>query len=331
MKAIVCRRYGGPEVLEVAEVDTPVPKATEVLIQVRAAVTGPADSAFREGKPFLVRMLYGFSQPKYPVGGAEFSGEVVAVGSEVTRYRVGDEVFGLSSDFFGAWAEFLCLAENKPLAKSPTTLTSEEAVAILDGAPTARTFLKETAKIQPGQRVLINGAAGAVGSYAVQIARYLGAVVTGVCGTSNIEYVRSLGADAVIDYQQEDFTRSNTTYDVVFDTVGKSSFGACKKILTPTGLYMTTVPTLALVIDLVGNLGRRQKAAFATAGLMQTSATLGELAQWADAGHLSPVIHQHFMMDQMADAHRLVDGGHKRGNLVLTWGPPATRPEVPQT
>jgi len=318
MKAIVNRRYGGPEVLEVAEVPTPVPRANEVLIRVRAVVAGPADSAFREGKPFLVRLFYGLSRPKFPVGGTEFAGEVVAVGSAVTRHRVGDGVFGLSSDTFGAWAEYLCLPEDKAFAGKPAGLSFEEAAAIADGAPTARTFLKDTAKVQPGQRVLINGAAGAVGGYAVQIAKHLGAQVTGVCSTANLEYVASLGADAVVDYGREDFLGSGAAYDVIFDAVGKSSFGACRKALTPRGLYMTTVPTLGLVADLVGNLSRSPKAAFATAGLVQSNETFTELAQWAGANHLRPVIHHRFPMDQMAEAHRIVDSGHKRGNIVIS-------------
>lgn len=319
MRAIVNHRYGGPEVLELAEVATPVPGANDVLVKVRAAVTSPADSAFREGKPFLVRLLYGLSQPKFPVGGAEFAGDVVAVGSAVTRYEVGDEVFGLSPDSFGAWAEYLCVPEGKSIALKPASLSFEGAVAIVDGAATARVFLKDTAKVQPGQSVLVIGAAGAVGSYGVQIGKFLGAHVTGVCGTANRDYVKSLGAEAVVDYSQEDFTQAGVTYDVIFDAVGKSSFGQCRKALTPRGLYMTTVPTLGLLADLAGNLVRPQKAAFATAGLVQNHHTLTELAQWAEAQHIWPVIHQRYPMEQMADAHRFVDGGHKRGNLVLAW------------
>lgn len=320
MKAIVNRRYGGPEVLEVAEVDRPRPKANEVLIQVGAAVTSPADSAFRAGNPFLVRLLYGLSRPKFSIGGTEFAGTVVEVGSQVTRYRVGDEVYGLSPDSFGAWAEYLAVPEDKSIALKPASLSLEEAVAIADGAATARVFLKDTARLQPGQNVLIIGAAGAVGSYGVQIAKFLGARVTGVCGTANVDYVTSLGADAVIDYSQGDFTRLGGTYDVIFDAVGKSSLGECRTILTPRGLYMTTVPTLGLLADLAGNLLRSQKAAFATAGLVQNHQTLTELAQWAQAKHIWPVIHQRYPMEQMVDAHRFVDEGHKRGNLVLTWG-----------
>lgn len=322
MKAVVTTEYGPPEVLKLGDAETPVPRANEVLIRVRACVTGPADSAFREGKPFVIRMLYGLSRPKFPVGGAEFAGEVVAVGPAVTRYRVGDQVFGLSPDSFGAWGEYLCLPEDKPFALKPVSLSFEEAAAIADGAPTARTFLKDTAKLQAGQKVLINGAAGAVGSYAVQIAKHLGAQVTGVCGTANLEYVASLGADSVVDYGKEDFTRSGATYDVIFDAAGKSSFTKGRRVLAPRGLYMTTVPTLSLLADLAGNLSRSQKAAFATGGLVQNNQTFTELAQWADAGHIWPVIHQRFPMEQMADAHRLVDTGHKRGNLVLTWRNP---------
>lgn len=326
MRAVVNRRYGGPEVFEVAELPTPVPKAGEILVRVRAAVAGPSDSAFREGKPFLVRLLYGLRRPKFPVGGVEFAGEVVGLGSAVTRYRVGDEVFGLSPDSFGAWAEYLCVPEAKSVARKPS-LSMEDAVAIVDGGATARTFLKETARLQPGQRVLVNGAAGAVGSYGVQIAKFLGAHVTGVCGTSNVDYVRSLGADDVIDYTREDFTRANAPYDVVFDAVGKSSFPECRRVLKPQGLYLTTVPTPALLVHLAGNLFRAQKAGFATAGLVQNADTLTELAQWAEAGHVWANIHQRFPLEKMADAHRLVDSGHKRGNVVLTWGATNATPQ----
>jgi NADPH:quinone reductase-like Zn-dependent oxidoreductase len=318
MKAIICTAYGSPDVLQLQEVPKPTPKENEVLVKVHAAVVGPSDCAFRKGEPFIVRLIYGLRKPRLATQGVEFAGEVEAVGAAVTQFEPGDPVFGMSPNTFGAHAEYVVLPETKPLARKPANFSYEEAVGLCDGAPTALTFLRDVAKLQPGQRVLINGASGAVGSAAVQLARYFGAEVTGVCSAANVDLVKSLGAHAVIDYTQEDFTQNGQTYDVIFDAVGKSSFGRCKGSLTPKGVYLTTVPTLGMVRDLLSTLfSSGKKAKFATAGLMQNHANLNFLKELAEAGQIRAVIDRRYPLEEVAEAHRYVDTERKRGNVVI--------------
>lgn len=318
MKAIICTRYGSPDVLQLQNIAKPVPKDDEVLIKVHSAVVGPSDCAFRKGDPFIVKLIYGLRKPRLSTQGVEFAGQIEAIGKDVKSFKPGDRVYGLSPDRFGAHAEYMCLSETKPLARMSASMNYEEAVAICDGAATALTFLRDEAKVQSGQKVLINGASGAVGAYAVQLANYYGAEVTGVCSTANIELVKSLGADAVIDYTKTDFTRSGQTYDVIFDAVGKSSFSRCKSALTPTGLYMTTVPTLGIVADiLLTALRGGKKAKFATAGLRQNKANLDFLTELFDAGKLKAVIDRRYPLEQVAEAHRYVDTGRKKGNVII--------------
>jgi NADPH:quinone reductase-like Zn-dependent oxidoreductase len=320
MKAIICTAYGSPDVLQLQEVSKPTPKENEVLVKVHAAVVGPSDCAFRKGEPFIVRLIYGLQKPRLATQGVEFAGEIEAVGAAVTQFKPGDSVFGMSTDTFGAHAEYICLPETKPLARKPANFTYEEAVALCDGAPTALTFLRDVAKLQRGQKVLINGASGAVGSAAVQLAKYYGTKVTGVCSTTNVDLVKSLGADAVIDYTQEDFTRNDQTYDVIFDAVGKSSFLRCKGSLTANGVYLTTVPNLGMVRDLLVTLfSRGKKAKFATAGLMQNHANLNFLKELAEAGQIRAVIDRRYPLEQVPDAHRYVDTERKRGNVVILF------------
>ncbi|MDQ0971255.1 NADPH:quinone reductase-like Zn-dependent oxidoreductase [Neobacillus niacini] len=245
MRAMICTNYGSPDVFQLQEVETPIPKGYDVRIKIHAASVGPSDCTFRKGSP-MVKLVYGFRRPKNSIFGTELSGIIDAVGKKVTRYKVGDQVFGLSAKTFGAQAEYKCLHENTPLAIKPAAMTYEEAVAICDGAPTALTFLRDQAKVQRGQRVLINGASGAVGIYAVQIAKYLGAEVTAVCSGANVELVKSHGADKVIDYTQEDFTKNGQIYDVIFDAVGKRSFAECNGSLTRRGVYLSTVLSLSI-------------------------------------------------------------------------------------
>ncbi|MBK8024434.1 MAG: NAD(P)-dependent alcohol dehydrogenase [Chloroflexi bacterium] len=324
MKAIVCTAYGSPDVLKLQELARPAPKDNEVLVKVHTAVVGPADCAFRKGDPFIVRLIYGLRKPRIATQGAEFAGQIVAVGSAVTQFKPGDRVCGLSPDSMGAHAEYLCIPEDKPIIHTPEGMSEEEAVGIIDGAATALTFLKAVAHLQPGQSVLINGASGSVGAYGVQIAKAFGAQVTGVCSTANVELVRSLGADHVIDYTQTDFTRTGQTYDVIFDAVGKSTFGKCKRALKPRGQYLTTVPTLSMASAVLRTaLFGRRKAKFTTAGLKQTKARLTELADLFAAGKLRAVIDRRYPLDQVPEAHRYVDTGRKRGNVIITVAPAA--------
>jgi NADPH:quinone reductase-like Zn-dependent oxidoreductase len=318
MKAAIIEAYGSPDVVQVKEVTTPTPKANEVLIRVHAASLTPSDCAFRKGDPFIIKILYGFAKPKFPIGGVEFAGEIAAVGKDVSKFKVGEQVFGMNADSFGAHAEYLCLPQDKLIVTRPATMRPEEAVGLADGALTALIFLRDTAKIQPGQRILINGASGAVGIYAVQLAKYYGAEVTGVCSTRNIELVQAHGADTVIDYTKTDFTQNAQSYDVIFDAIGKSSFTACKNALKPDGVYMTTVPTLGIVRDMLWTALRGgKKAKFVTAGLMQNTDNLNFLKELFEAGKLQAVIDSCYPLDEIAEAYRYVESERKRGNVVI--------------
>ncbi|MFB9275754.1 NAD(P)-dependent alcohol dehydrogenase [Cohnella cellulosilytica] len=322
MKAVVCTRYGSPDVLELQETEKPVPKSNEVRIRVRATSVGPSDCAFRKSDPVLIRFMYGFRKPKYPILGTELAGEVEAVGADVSGFKTGDHVFGLSAKTFGAYAEYKCLPEAAPLAVKPAAFTYEEAVAVCDGGLTALTFLRDKAKVGRGQKVLINGASGAVGIYAVQLAKHYGAEVTGVCSAGNAELVRAMGADRVVDYGKEDFAASGHTYDVIFDAVGKRSYRQCKRALTAKGIYLTTVPSLSILYHMLSTaaFGGR-KAMFAAAGLMQNKDNLAYIRQLCEAGALRPVIDRRYPMEQIAEAHRYVDTGRKKGNVVIAIEP----------
>jgi NADPH:quinone reductase-like Zn-dependent oxidoreductase len=318
MRAMICTNYGSPDVFQLQEVETPIPKDHEVRIKIYAASVGPTDCTFRQGS-LLVKLIYGVRRPKNSIFGTELAGIIEAVGKKVTKYKVGDRVFGLSAKTFGAQAEYKCLNENTTLAIIPDSMSHEEAVAICDGAPTALTFLRDKAKVQRGQTVLINGASGAVGIYAVQIAKYLGAEVTGVCSSANVELVKSHGADKVIDYTREDFTKNGQLYDVIFDAVGKRSFSECKGSLTKRGVYLSTVLSLSILLDMMKTMvfGNR-RAIFVTAGLMQNQANLNFLTELYESGNIKGVIDQRYPLEQLAEAHRYVERGHKKGNVVIT-------------
>ena len=322
MKAVVCTRYGSPDVLELQETEKPVPKSNEVRIRVRATSVGPSDCAFRKSDPVLIRFMYGFRKPKYPILGTELAGEVESVGADVSGFKTGDQVFGLSAKTFGAYAEYKCLPEAAPLAVKPAAFTYEEAVAVCDGGLTALTFLRDKAKVGRGQKVLVNGASGAVGIYAVQLAKHYGAEVTGVCSAGNAELVRAMGADRVVDYGKEDFAASGQTYDVIFDAVGKRSYGQCKRALTAKGIYLTTVPSLSILYHMLSTaaFGGR-KGMFAAAGLMQNKDNLAYIRQLCEAGALRPVIDRRYPLEQIAEAHRYVDTGRKKGNVVIAIEP----------
>jgi NADPH:quinone reductase-like Zn-dependent oxidoreductase len=318
MKAIVQTRYGSPDVLSLQNIDTPKPAKGDVLVKVNTVSVTPADSAFRQGKPFVIKMLYGLRKPRFVVGGVEFSGEIAAVGAGVERFKVGDQVFGISADRFGGYAEYLTMSVGKAITHRPDWLSDEDATGIADGAATAQTFLREVANVQPGQRVLINGASGAVGAYAVQIAKYMGAEVTGVSSGKNLEWVKDLGADHVIDYQQQDFSQGDTHYDVIFDAVGKSSFNTAKQVLTATGIYMSTVISAQILWQtLITSKSQGKRAGFTTAGLKQSRDTLEYLASLAKKGAIRATVEREFSLEQLPDAHRYVDTGHKRGNAIV--------------
>jgi NADPH:quinone reductase-like Zn-dependent oxidoreductase len=260
MKAAVHHRYGSPDVLVLAEAPTPVPAAGEVLVRVRAAVVGIVDSLARRGSPVYARSHFGLLRPRFAVLGCDFAGQVAAAGPGVTRFAVGDEVFGTIAPRFGAHAEYLCLPEQAAIAPKPAGLSYAEAAALVDG--TALCFLRDKARLACGQTILINGASGAVGTSAVQLARHFGAAVTGVCSGPSAGLVRDLGATAVVDYTTSDFARAGQAYDVIFDVAGASSFGHCRGALNRPGIYLTTAPSPAIMLQMpwTSRFGRRKAA-----------------------------------------------------------------------
>jgi len=319
MRAIVARAYGSPDVLIAEEVPTPTPADGEVRVRIHAASATRSDAEMRKGG--VARLAAGLTKPKHPIPGAEFAGEIDAVGTNVTRFNVGDRVMGQTGLAMGGYAEYVVVPGDGPLVLMPAGASYEDMVALVEGMLTALAFLKGAADIQPGTAVLVNGAAGAVGTAAVQVAHHLGATVTGVCGPANVELVKSLGADEVIDYMEADFTRQGRIYDVIFDAVGLSSFSACREVLAPNGVYLTTVPSIRILVDAARTslLGNR-KARIAFSGLRPDEKKLDDLRliseMWA-AGDIKAVIDRVFPLEQAAQAHRYIDQGHKRGNVVL--------------
>jgi NADPH:quinone reductase-like Zn-dependent oxidoreductase len=325
MRAIVYEEYGPPDVLQLKEVEKPVPKNNEVLVKIHAVPATAASLVGRKGDPFFARFVTGLIRPKKPIIGMELAGEIEAVGKDVKRFKEGDQVFGNSGLSLGAYAEYKCIPEEGALAIKPANITFEEAAAVIEGSLTALPFLKDAANIQSGDKVLINGASGAVGTAAVQIAKYFEAEVTGVCSTTNLELVKSLGADKVIDYTKEDFTKSGQTYDIIFDAVGKSSFSRCKSSLKPGGIYLTTVPTLTIFPQMLwASIVGSKKARFMATGLRPSSEMSKDLIflkELIEAGKFRAVIDRRYPLEQTAEAHRYVETGHKKGNVVITVEP----------
>ncbi|HEY3419107.1 MAG TPA: NAD(P)-dependent alcohol dehydrogenase [Methanomassiliicoccales archaeon] len=320
MKAVLCTKYGPPEVIHIAEVQKPVPKSNEVLIRVRATTVTPSDVAFRKGRPFVSRFFTGLLRPKN-IPGDVLTGDVEAVGKDVNAFRIGDRVFGSTGAGFGAQAEYKCLAESGALAVMPASLSHAGAASVSDGGLTALPFLRDGGKIHSGHKVLINGASGSVGTMAVQLAKHFGAEVTGVCSTTNLELVRSIGADEVIDYTESDFTKTGETFDIIFDVVANSSFSRCKGSLREGGIYLTTFPSPSVMLRrLVPSGADRKKAKFMATGLRSASEKAVDLLflkGLCEAGKIRPVIDRTYGLDQIAEAHRYVEKGHKKGNVVI--------------
>jgi NADPH:quinone reductase-like Zn-dependent oxidoreductase len=307
MKAVICTQYGPPEVLRIMEVEKPLPKANEVLIKTRAATVHIGDTKVRRLEPglgpvsdfffkLLMRFVVGLTGPRKKILGMELAGDIEEVGSDVTRFKIGDPVFASTAFRFGAYAEYCCMPEGGLLAIKPSTMTYEQAAPVSNGGLTALINLRK-AKIQQGQKVLIYGASGSVGTYAVQIAKHFGAEVTGVCSTVNLDLVKSLGADTVIDYTREDFTQGRDEYDVIFDAVGKIGFSKRKKRLTKSGMYISA-------LALSGNI-------------LPKVEDLLFLKELCEAGKLRSAIDRCYPLSQIVEAHRYVDTGHKKGNVVI--------------
>lgn len=321
MKAIVAIGYGAPEVLQLQEVTMPQPKEQEVLIKIHAASATRADGMMRTGKPYFGRLFTGLQKPKHAIPGTGFAGEVVAMGEEVHQFKIGDRVFGETTLGFSTNAEYVAVPEAGVILPMPHNMSYTEAATFTDGHLTSINFLKEIAGIQPGQKVLINGASGSLGTAAVQLAKYFGAEVTGVSSGRNTGLVKSLGADHVIDYTREDFTRSGQQYDIIYDTVGASSFQKSKTALTENGLYMSPVLSFSLLLQMVRtSFGNSQKAKFAASGLKsdgELRALLSELVGIFKEGRLKTIIDRQFTLENVAKAHAYIGEGHKRGNVVI--------------
>jgi NADPH:quinone reductase-like Zn-dependent oxidoreductase len=321
MKAIAYHEYGSADVLKCEEVEKPIPKDDEVLIKVRAASVNPLDWRFMKGKPRILRLFFGLRKPRFGRPGVDMAGEVEAVGSHVTQFKPGDEVFGASR---GAFAEYACTASSK-LVMKPTNVTFEQAASVNVAGLTALQGLRDKGKIQRRSKVLINGAAGGVGTFAVQIAKSFGADVTGVCSTRNIDMVRSIGADEVIDYTQQNFTTSDQRYDLILDCVGNHSFSACRRILNPDGRFvMVGAPHDPSVMGLLAQMIKAlllsvfvsQKAVMFIAKSSQDDLTL--LGELIATGKLEPVIDRRYSLREAPDAVRYLEEGHARGKVVIT-------------
>lgn len=321
MKAIQYLSYGAAAVLQSTEVTQPSPKPHEVLIRNHASTVTAADIMMRNGKPFIGRLYLGLNRPTRTILGFEFAGEVVEVGAEVTLFKPGDKVFG-GTTTLGCYAEYVCVSEQDVITTMPENLSYQEAAPVSGSAITVLNFLKGLAKIQANHKVLINGASGALGTYAVQIAKHYGAVVTGVCSTGNVEMVKGLGADAVIDYTKEDFTKNAEQYDIIFDTVGKRSFGECKKSLSQNGIYLSSVIDFSLLVHMIWtSIFGSKKAKSSSTGMLPVRERLAyflEIKELLLLGKIKTVIDQHFPLSQLAAAHQYVEKGHKKGNLVIT-------------
>lgn len=322
MKAAMYERYGAPEVVQIKEIPQPQPKANEVLIKVCASTVTSADWRVRSltvptGFGLMMRLVFGVTKPRQPILGSELAGVIESVGSNVTSFKVGDHVFAFSDAALGCHAEYKCMPQSGLIALKPVNCSYDEAAALSFGGTTALDFLRR-AKLQAGERILVNGASGCVGMAVVQLAKHFGAIVTAVCSSANVELLRSIGADHVIDYTQQDFTKNAQSYDVIVDTVGTAPYSRCKNSLSENGRLLLVLAGLsdmlgALWISLLG--GKKIIAGPVTSRVED----LRFLAELAEAGKFKPVIDKRFPFEQIVEAHRYVDSGRKRGNLVLTF------------
>jgi NADPH:quinone reductase-like Zn-dependent oxidoreductase len=317
MKAAIHHRYGPPEVVAIKEIDKPIAKNNEVLVKVYATTVNRTDCGFRSAEYFISRFWSGLFVPKYKTLGNEFAGVIEAIGNEVKLFKVGDKVFGYNDETFGAHAEYLTINENSAIATIPKNISLKEAAPIVEGAHYALADIR-AANVKSGQNILINGATGAIGSAAVQLVKYFGASVTAVCDTRNINLIKSLGADTVIDYTKEDFTQINESFDLVFDAVGKSSFNKCKPLLKPNGIYISTElgymiqnPFLALLTPLL----RGKKVLFPIPTISKED--INFLKELVEQQHFKPVIDRSYALEDIVAAYQYVETGQKIGNVII--------------
>jgi len=323
MKAILHTKYGPPDELQLKEVDKPLPKDNEVLIKVHASTVTTTDCNVRnltfvpKSFRFLAGMMFGFKKPKINILGIDLAGEIEAVGNKVKRFRIGDQVFGSAGTKFGAHAEYVCVSEEGALVIKPAKMTFSEAAAISLAGNTALFYIRDLAKIQAGQKILIHGASGAIGTYAVQLAKYYGAEVTGVCSAANAEMLKSLGATKVIDYTKEDFTKSGERFDFVFSVVGKTTFSQCKGLLKQKGIYLENMLELKDMLTMMWTSiigGKKMKGGVSAA----KAVNLNFFIELIESGKLKPVIDRSYPLEQTANAFQYVEQGHKKGNVVIT-------------
>ena len=328
MKVILYEQYGPPDVLHLEEVPKPIPQENEVLVRIHATTVTTGDVNARSflfvppGLGLLAHLMIGVRKPKHAILGTDFAGEIVETGKDVRQFKNGDNVFGIDGEGLGAYAEYKCISEEKALATLPAKLSYEEAASVPSGALTALYFLKDKGNIQSGQKVLVNGASGSVGVAAVQIAKYFGAEVTGVCSTKNLELVKSLGADNVVDYTRDDFTQGGETYDIILDTVvGKTSFARCRNSLKPNGFYLAVAGGLMELIQSAWtSVMSSKKVIFGGGVACERKDNLLLIKEMIEAGNLKSVIDRCYPLEQAAEAHKYVDMGHKKGNVVITVG-----------
>jgi NADPH:quinone reductase-like Zn-dependent oxidoreductase len=322
MKAIITTAYGSADVLKVDQVEKPLAKANELLVRIYASSVTKADTMMRTGKPYIGRLMIGLSKPKHPIWGTGFAGVVESVGADVSHFKIGDKVFGENIESMGTYAEYVCIAEDGVVAKMPESLSFEEAAGMCDGGVTSLNFLSNLGKIKAGQKVLINGASGSLGTAAVQIAKHFGAEVTGVCSTKNIDLVKELGADHVIDYTKSDFTKNTAAYDLIYDTVGVRSFADCRNALTENGIYASPVLGMPLLSDMVlTSVFGKKKAKFSATGALphkEIKRLMGQLIDMVEAGNLKAVVDKTYALEQVVEAHQYIETGRKMGNVVLT-------------
>lgn len=333
MKASICTRYGSADVLQLQDIDKPTPKKNEVLVKIHASNTTAADSMMRQGNPYYGRLFLGLTKPKYPITGTGFAGTIEVIGDDVSVFNINDEVFGESILGSGTNTEYVCVPEDALIMLKPEKLTFAQASTLCDGALTSINMLQNLGKITSGDRVLINGASGSLGSTGVQIAKQLGAHVTGVCSAPNMAMVKALGADQVIDYHQQDFTLKENSYDIIYDSIGKRRYSECVKSLKNNGRYVSPVLGLPLLGQMLWtsllnkisntfsrNMSLNKTAHFAPTGLLspaELKAMLLQLLPMIEQEKLTPLIDRSYSLDDISIAHQYVDTGRKKGNVVI--------------
>jgi NADPH:quinone reductase-like Zn-dependent oxidoreductase len=321
MKAVIANAYGDPNVLQVKEIATPKPKDNEILVKIHATSVTAAHCAMRTGKPLFGRLFIGLTRPKIAIPGTDLSGTVIEIGSQVSKFKVADEIIAATDVKGGSYAEYICLEERDVIATKPVNVSHAEASGIIDGGQTALSFLRDSAKLQAGQKILINGGSGSIGTAAIQLSKLEGAEVTAVCSTKNIDLVMTLGSDNAIDYTTEDITKQTEKYDVIFDTVGKLDFNQIKHILTPNGKYLSPVLGLGMLKDMmISSFAGKQRAIFSATGLRKAPEKQKDLiyiSELMQQGKLKTFIDRKYSIEEVADAHKYVETGHKRGNIVI--------------